>query len=541
MSEGKTGLEPESPAGAKGEPAPVRSRFFGREAAALLALLVLLVISNVFWLRANKTPPSWDQAAHVAYCLDFHDLFKAWHPLQPARPSFFKRLLKVSDYWPPFFHLSTVPVTLLLGFSPDTVCATLILYLIVLALSVYAIGGRFVTPGLAAAAAALTLLYPVIFGLSRTQLIDLPLTAMVALVQALILKTGAGTRWKTAWMLGLAAGFCILTKWTGPVFFAGPFLLVLVQAWRKKEAARWTMVLSLLLLALLAVLIAFPWFQQNWTEFSHRMGRINSVDSIRLGSPRPFSLRAFAWYPIEIYRNLLTPPLFFFALLGAAGAAFRARKNRLLAFLGCWAAPSFIVFAGVPVKDDRFVVPVLPALALLTVAGIGALPKPILRKTAMAGLFLAAGMQFFMYSFGWPVRMEYVFSSPPSSEHWPLPEMLAAVEGQFGRQPLSIGILPSLPYFNVSVFQYFNKIGRYPYEIRDVGNVPVTQQIIQDCDLLILKNDLLTIPGTAMYREKFFETLKKRSGRAYGYYDWMHFRLPDKTNAYIFVKERLRR
>jgi hypothetical protein len=44
-----------------------------------------------------------------------------------------------------------------------------------------------------------------------------------------------------------------------------------------------------------------------------------------------------------------------------------------------------------------------------------------------------------------------------------------------------------------------------------------------------------------MYREKFFGTLKKRGGRAYGYYDWIHFRLPDKTNAYIFVKERLRR
>jgi hypothetical protein len=56
---------------------------------------------------------------------------------------------------------------------------------------------------------------------------------------------------------------------------------------------------------------------------------------------------------------------------------------------------------------------------------------------------------------------------------------------------------------------------------------------------LILKNAALTLPPTAQYREEFFAVLKERSGRAYGFLDWKHFRLPDRTQAYIFVKERL--
>ncbi len=518
-----------------------RGRVLGRETAVLLVLVALLATANVFWLRANTTPPSWDQSAHLSYCLDFHDLFKSWHPLQPARRSFFIRLMLVSNYWPPFFHLSTVPVTLLLGFSPDAVCATQILYLIVLAFSVYAIGKHFLTPGLGLAAAALTLLYPVIFGLSRTQLVDLPLTAMVTLVQALILKTGAGTRWRSAWMLGLAAGLCVLTKWTGPVFFAGTFLLVFVQAWKKKDVSRTSMILSLFFVALLAAVIVNPWFRLNWTEFTHRMGAINTADAARLGSPKPFSAQAFYWYATEIVKNLMTWPLLPFALLGTAGLILWSRRGRFLAFLGCWIVPSYIVFVGIPVKDDRFVVPFLPALALLTVAGIGALPKAVLRTTAMAALFFVAGIQFFMFSFAWPVRMEYLFSSPPSAERWPIEEMLEAVNGEFGPTPLTIGFLPSLPYFNAPVFQYYNKVAKYPYHIRDVGTERVTRQIMAECDLLILKNDKLTIPGTAMYREQFFETLKQRSGRAFGFFDWRHFRLPDKTDAYIFVKERLRK
>jgi 4-amino-4-deoxy-L-arabinose transferase-like glycosyltransferase len=532
-------IDPDHMTASQGRISAGGKRLFVRPAAVLLLLVALLAAANFFWLRANVTPPSWDQSAHISYCLDFHDLFKSWHPLQPARRSFLIRLMRVSNFWPPFFHLSTVPVTLLLGFSPDTVCATHILYLIVLAFSIYAIGRRFLTPWLGVAAAALTMLFPVIFGLSRTQLVDLPLTAMVTLVQALILKTGAGTRRKSAWMLGLAAGLCVLTKWTGPVFFAGTFLLVLVRAWKKKEASRVSMILSLLVVALLAFLIIMPWFRSNWTDFTSRMGSINTADAARMGSPKPFTPQAFSWYAAELTRNLLTWPLMPFILLGAVGTVIWSRKGRLLAFLACWFVPAFLVFVGIPVKDDRFIVPFLPAFALLTVAGIGAIPRTILRKTAWAALFFVAGLQFFMYSFGWPVRKDYIFSSPPSAEHWPIREMLDEVNGAFGPQPLTIAILPSLPYFNASVFQYFNKIGKYPFQIRDLGIEPVTRPIIDVCDLLILKNELLTIPGTEMYREQFFATLKQPNGPDFGYFDWKHFRLPDQTDAYIFVKKKL--
>lgn len=113
------------------------------------------------------------------------------------------------------------------------------------------------------------------------------------------------------------------------------------------------------------------------------------------------------------------------------------------------------------------------------------------------------------------------------------------MEARFGRREMIVGFLAALPYFNAITFRYFTKLHGLPYEIRDVGVFPVTPELIAECDFLILKNTGLTLPPTAQHREEFFAVLKEKSGRAFGYLDWKHFRLPDRTQAYLFVKERL--
>ncbi len=517
-----------------------KRRVFRCEIAVLVLLVLFLAAANIIWLNQDKNPPSWDQSAHLSYSLDFHRMVKAWHPFQDHFGRFLDRLLGVSTYWPPFFHFSTLSLTFIFGFSPNTVVWTHFLYMVLLAFSVYSIGKHFLNARLGAAAAALTLLYPIVFGLSRTALIDFPLTAMVAFVQALILKSRAGTRWRSAWLLGLAAGLCVMTKWTGPVFFAGTFLLVLVKSWKEKSSPRKAAVLSLLSAAAAAALIILPWFIKNGPEFVRMLRFINTADAARLGSPGPFSLRAFSWYGTELVRQLLTWPLFLFALLGLASLILWVKKKRFLAFMGCWAVLPFFVFAGVPVKDDRFIVPLLPALALLTVAGISSLPRKAFRLAVLSALFVAAFVQFSMVSFGWPRPLRYSFARPPSPDHWPVEEIVDGLEKRFGRRPMNVGFLPSLPYFNAPTFRYFVKVRDLPYTVVDVGMEPVTPEILDPCDILILKSANLTLPQTAQHRERFFRLLKRRGGRAFGYRDWKHFRLPDKTNAYVFVRDRLR-
>lgn len=511
----------------------------GREIVALVILLAGLAAANVVWLSRNKTPPSWDQSAHLSYSLDYYRIVRGVNPFKVNYSKLVDRLLGVSTYWPPFFHFSTLPLTLGFGFSPLSAVGTHILYMILLAFSVYAVGRHFVRGPTAAAAAALTLLFPIVFGLSRTALIDFPLTAMVAFAQAMILKSAAGTRLKSAALLGLAAGLCMMTKWTGPVFFAGTFLLILAEAWKRKDVPRRGMVLSLGLAAAVGAAVVLPWFIKNRETFLQMMRFINANDPTRLGSPAPFSLKAFGWYITDTLRNLLTWPIVPFAGLGLAGLVAARKNGRLLAFLACWILPAYVIFVGTPVKDSRFLVPLLPALGLLTAAGIAALPWKPLRLGAFAALFAVAAAQFAMVSFAWPRPAAYYFSAPPSSEHWPLPEMLDEIEARFGRRELVIGFLAALPYFNAPTFRYFTKIRDLPYRVDDIGVTPVTDAAMEACDLLILKNAGLTLPPTAQHREEFFAVLKERSGRAYGFMDWKHVRLPDRTQAYIFVKERL--
>ena len=78
-----------------------------RAVVGVLGLALLFyVVNNGVWLLLDRSSPSYDKAAHAGFALQFLRLFE-----EPTRLSLAK-LLKVTQYWPPFFHLSSVPVTM---------------------------------------------------------------------------------------------------------------------------------------------------------------------------------------------------------------------------------------------------------------------------------------------------------------------------------------------------------------------------------------------------------------------------------------------
>ena len=265
--------------------------FYERRRTAVLVggIGLFYLINNLVWLGRDTLPPSWDQAAHADHCLTYFRLFG-----EPMRLSLTK-LLTVSSYYPPFFYVSTVPWSFLFGFSTAVLALSEIVFLLVLVFAVIKIGDRLFSPAVGTGAAVLIALCPVVYGLSREILLDLPVIAMVALTQYAILETRAGTDRKKSWALGLALGLAVLIKWTAIVFVAGSFLVVFAGEIKRRRPPAGKVLASLAIALFVALIVALPWYAANSASIASGAAHSLSSDALREGDPSALGL-SLRWY-----------------------------------------------------------------------------------------------------------------------------------------------------------------------------------------------------------------------------------------------------
>jgi 4-amino-4-deoxy-L-arabinose transferase-like glycosyltransferase len=498
----------------------------------LWILIAFFSITNLIWLNSDSMPPKWDQSAHLNTCLNYLRIFQ-----DPSRLSLTK-ILDVTHYYPPFFYLSTLPLTLVFGFSPDIVILTHLFYLAVLVFSIYGIGKYFISPQVGAGAAVMTLLFPIVYGLSREALVDVPLLAMVTLAQYVLLICNGGLEKKRSWLLGLVMGLSFLTKWTAPIFFIGTFIFIAARSLRTEKLPKKEILLSLAILSVAFLAIALPWFVRSFKEFFQIAKYANVVDAVREGDPKSFSLAAFIWYLKDIKQALVSNALFPLAMIGIAGFLIWVRKWAFLIFALSWFLPAYIIFVGLPNKDGRFIIPLLPAVALISSAGIFGFPWKNLRKAIWFALFIVGIIQFYLTSFDgtYPARFHYVRT--PLRQDWKIEAILGSLKGKYSNRPLTIGFLPDQPYFNAVNFAYYANFSNLNFKIKGLGSTEIATEELEPCDVLITKTKNLAITSTAFYREQFYRLLKEKGPAEFNLKEWKQFALPDGTNAVLYLKKK---
>lgn len=496
------------------------------------------LVNNLVWLALDTLPPSWDQAAHADHCLTYFRMFG-----EPMRLSLTK-LLKVSSYYPPFFYVSTVPISFLFGFSPDVLAATELVFLLVLIFAVFKIGERLFGPAAGTGAAVLIGLCPAVFGLSREILLDLPVMAMVALTQYAILKTRAGTDRKTSWFLGLALGLSILIKWTAVIFVAGSFLVAFAGEIKRRRPPAGKVLASLATVLLVALIVALPWYAANRAGIAAGAVHSLSSDAAREGDPSDL-WNSFLWYWKALEKHIVSRPVGIFMLLGLAAFVPLARKRvGALAFLLAWALPAFLVFLILPNKDGRYIVPLLAVPAILSAAGLDTLRSTFLKRAAWSLLVLAGTVQFFAFSFGSPAGLKNAYARPPQDKNWKAGEILRFLVDRRPDRPLRIAFLPDLPYFNFSTFKFTAHLANLPFVIEPIGTVPGTLEALGGYDVLISKSGSLAVRHTlkerAVFREWLKESLKQRAPSGLPFRPWKTFLLPDRSKAILFIRIRVK-
>lgn len=510
--------------------------FYERRRAAVVvgAIGLFHLVNNLVWLARDTLPPSWDQAAHAGSCLTYFRLFD-----EPMKMSLTK-LLDVSSYYPPLFYISTVPWSFLFGFSPDVLAAAEIVFLLILVFAVFKIGERLFGPATGTGAAVLIGLCPVVFGLSRTILLDVPVMAMVALTQFAILETRAGTDRRRSWLLGLALGLAVLVKWTAVVFVAGSFLVAFAGEIKRSRPAAGKVLASLATVLLVVLIIALPWYAANRTKIASGASHSLSVDAVREGDPSALG-DSVLWYWKALEKHIVSRPLGIFLLLGLAAFVPLARKKAgATAFLLAWALPALLFFLVLPNKDGRYIAPLLAAPVLLAAAGLEAL-RPRAVKRAVWGLLVAVGLfQFFILSFGSAAGPKNAYARPPRNEDWKAGEILKFIADRRPDRPLRIALLPDLAYFNFSTFRFTADVEGLSCVIDPVGTGPATIAALEGYDILISKSGSLAVRHTlkerAVFREWFKAALKDPARSGLPFRPWKSFPLQDGSKALLYKR-----
>lgn len=252
-----------------------------------------------------------------------------------------------------------------------------------LAILTYLVGRRWFDAGTGFFAATVVATSFGYFSIGRLSLPDLPLAFFIAaatwgLIEAIGSPIATATTTvprRRLWLVfaGVMMGLGLLAK--GPVGVALPVLAALPVWWKERrstngeDAARVPGAFDLLLVGVIVVIVAAPWFvamaQHHGLAYVHRFfigENLERFATDRYNEPRPI------WFYVPIVLGGLMPWSPFILLwLPTWRRAFRGERMVTRAeWRGIiWAAVPFIFYSASIGKQPRYILPMLPPMALL--------------------------------------------------------------------------------------------------------------------------------------------------------------------------------
>jgi len=495
----------------------------------LLALIVVFfMVTNLIWLSRDSLPPAWDQSGHLFLSLKYYRVIANAHSLAS-----FNDFFSVSHYYPPLFHLCAVGIIFLCGFSEHNLIMVNFIFLILLTISLYGIGKRLFNRRVGIMAVVLCLFYPIIFALSREYLLDFALVSMVSVVVYLILKSEGGLKSPGNIVLGIAVAGAVLIKPIAVIFFLPVWVFVLLS--RRKEKLSFLPVAVSLAISLLIIL---PWYMVAIKDMLALNKYFQNVATVVEGDPVKI-IPSILWFRSVFINTLMSPNLAKFFLAGFILSFVFTRKWKNFVTLLFWVVPGLVVLVFTPSKDPRYIMPILPALALLTISGIDMIRKNIIRNILYALIIIISYVQFYNLSFGMffdliKEKSSY-YGHVPLRSDWKNREIINYLRKNFGNKPMIIGVLPDCQYFNVPEFQLYAYLFNLPYGIETVGNSSVDLEQLKKYDIFITKYPKIAAEWGVSYRDKFYNEISKIGMDNLGFRQLLAFKLPDNSTAILYL------
>jgi 4-amino-4-deoxy-L-arabinose transferase-like glycosyltransferase len=354
----------------------------------------LVLAGNLVWILHDHQAPPWDQALylhlsfvwrHSWHTGGLHRAVSAIYNTDPGRAPLYPLLLTPIEAQWNGVNAALAANALMLG---GTIIASAVI-------AARLFGRRAAIP-----AAIFVATCPILYGLSRTPLVDILLVLLVALsIMAAIVSSGFERRgWSIAF--GVFAGLAILTKLTAPGFILAPAALSMALPNRFAHRRQLT---NLALGALIAAAISIPWYAVNFGASLDYL-RSTTSGSLAIGTtPQPLTWHSFLRYTVGTLNFGIGAILVLVVVVAGGVAAFEARhrfrrQNVVrVAIPVAWFGVSFLATATAHNQDIRYLAPGITGVAVLAAGAVAVLRPPIVRTVFLSVAALALAWQAATY------------------------------------------------------------------------------------------------------------------------------------------------
>ncbi|MDP3987528.1 MAG: glycosyltransferase family 39 protein [Candidatus Levybacteria bacterium] len=363
----------------------------------LFLLCLLIFISHTLYVIQTKSYPEWDEHKYLGTAVKFLPILR--HP----DSDFFNKMLAVQRVYlpsaPPLYPLMIDAGLLLAGTSFTYKLALWIngIFYILTILGVYFLAKEFVSKRSSVLASVIFAFYGFPLFYIHFAYTETAATAFTILSLCFLAKSNqfSNTRNVALFSLFFALGF--FTRWTVPIFIVGP-LVFSILSFVSKGIGFENLRIILKNIAVFAFIIIIPlllYYIPNYSFFSdYFSGNMKYGSSWMVGDLKnSLSPSSLVWY-----HNIIAQQTVFFYLmfLGGFFLALRFFKKYLFILLS-FLVPYIVFSLGSSFKDDRFIVPIYPVIAIISVLVFDYFKKKKLKKTVLLLTFLILTIGFFNF------------------------------------------------------------------------------------------------------------------------------------------------
>lgn len=501
---------------------------------ALFSLVTIVFMSHFLYVLLTYQFPVWDEHLFLEYALKLYDIL--------SRPSIhsFGQINEVIQLRQPLYPLSLVIPLLFFGTEYAYKLALLVngFYFAATIIGIYFLGREFFNRTSSFVAAFLYSVYGFPLYYLHFTYSETAATTWIVYSLLFLRKSQYFLKRKETILFGLFLAFSLLTRWTTPVFIIGPFLLTLtISLWmifknQKKVRSRILRNGGLLVLFGL-ILPSLIYYGPKFSVFYGYLANA-SKDSTQWVSTlyylSPELSNTFSTRSVMFYFNILSQQTVFLFAIFVLGFLLCLRYIKSYAFfILAFVVPySFFTFITV-FKDDRFIVPLYPAMALISAVVVQKTTISIFRTLLLLFIFITGILAFFGSSWGMGpmgkqglkdiVLPEFIHHPrriyltpmvwPPSPDHTSAPVIISAIEKDWDSTEPPVIVFG---FRNDAVDSGFCKILCYEkrhlssnQQIKGLADKDYTSmfKVIQKADYILIKNKNAT-------DERFFEPMVTR-------------------------------
>ena len=547
----------------------------------ILAVIILFNIVNTFiWLKIDKSYLKLDAWGHYRYSLEVFEFLKGiFHniPLGSIEPM----------KWHGFLvGFTSAPFYFIFGSAQDTaIMINSAIFFTILILATYGIAKKLLNKQAGILAAFILSAYPIIFNNLRIYMLDLPLTSMVALsLYFLVICEDFNSR-KKSLLFGLSFGMGLLVKFNYIAFIIGPLVFILYQVFKESPTLSNVKLKNIIYLTIVAACLFVAFYILRSRDMFNRIYEISNFGLFQIYRPAfsEFLTWRILWLLkyLELFIRQGLSFLFFIVLL-IGFMIFNIKitpKDKWLLYLVV-IVPLFaqIFLFLIPAECMlRYNMPFLPALAIISSAGLSSIKNKIFKIFFLSVIILAGMIQFFAISYGIPllpkkiefsaIKRPYDFnltlfqqnigvppflndkSSHPSSADWKSTQVLdAIIKSNVSKERVKVLSLSNIPeIFEAMEYQVLKK--RWLIDLMPATSIMMErfyEKRHAPLDMLCITSDYIIISNNtdsvwemvfssdSAWKEKI-ENARKTFYENIGRFKLIEtFNLPDGSNLFIY-------